>query len=234
MATVSPNAVPRLTVGARVLFAAAVVALGIGCEVEPVCDGERQEAEEVPDAPFDADGDGFVDGSIYDCSVTYLPEELDCDDTNPDVSPDKLEITCNGIDDDCEPSTSDIDARGCVESYSGTWALEQPVAYTCGLGAVDVDFDRLLLQHAEPVITATALGDGPQPPPVEGTVTAAGVFLGTVEESGACPRTWTLEGRFVNPNVLNAQLILDVPEIPACLSCVHTTLDFTATRQIDL
>ena len=215
-------------------LAAAVVVLGVACEAEPVCDGERQDGEEVPDAPFDVDGDGFVDGSIYACSTSYPAEELDCDDTNPNVSPEQLEITCNGIDDDCEPSTSDIDARGCVESYSGTWELAQAVTYTCGLGAVDVDFDQLLLQHAEPAITATVLGNGSQPPPVETTVTAAGVLLGTLEEEGACPRTWTLEGRFTNPNVLNAQLTLDVPEIPACLSCVHTTLDFTATRLIEL
>ena len=41
----------------------------------------------------DEDGDGFIASE-------------DCDDTNPDINPDAAEV-CNGVDDDCDPSTSE-------------------------------------------------------------------------------------------------------------------------------
>jgi len=48
----------------------------------------------VPPTPTDGDGDGF-------------PEDVDCDDTNPDVNPGVPEIPGNGIDDDCNEATPD-------------------------------------------------------------------------------------------------------------------------------
>ena len=44
----------------------------------------------------DLDGDGFT-------------SEEDCDDTNPDVNPNQVEIVYNGLDDDCNSSTPDDD-----------------------------------------------------------------------------------------------------------------------------
>ncbi len=46
--------------------------------------------------PIDNDGDGFF-------------AEDDCDDNNPNVNPDAIEIAYNGIDDDCDPVTLDDD-----------------------------------------------------------------------------------------------------------------------------
>jgi len=44
----------------------------------------------------DNDGDGFN-------------SDIDCDDNNPNINPDEMEIVYNGIDDDCDPTTLDDD-----------------------------------------------------------------------------------------------------------------------------
>lgn len=102
----------------RLLALLPLLALGCGSDVlvssapdepdpEPVCDGRKQPGEEYTDSPFDKDGDGFVDGTNIDCKATYEPDDLDCNDADPDVTPQELEETCNGKDDDCDDSTPD-------------------------------------------------------------------------------------------------------------------------------
>jgi hypothetical protein len=77
-----------------------------------VCDGLLQRSEgDVVDGPFDQDGDGFVDGADPGCAGAYAASLLDCDDDDPVVHPGAGEVPCNGIDDDCDPSTADrVDA----------------------------------------------------------------------------------------------------------------------------
>ena len=53
---------------------------------------------------LDADGDGYGGGeAIADCEPVegYVENNLDCDDTNPAISPAAQDI-CNSIDDDCD------------------------------------------------------------------------------------------------------------------------------------
>jgi hypothetical protein len=64
-----------------------VVMLLTSCKGEPVETGDP--------APVDADQDGF-------------DVESDCDDENPGVHPDAMEI-CNGVDDDCDSTVDDAD-----------------------------------------------------------------------------------------------------------------------------
>jgi len=73
------------------------------------CDGQQQEGEDAVDAPFDRDGDGFFDGANPGCIDTYPIEYLDCDDGDPNVNPGVTEVGCNDIDDDCDPSTVDVE-----------------------------------------------------------------------------------------------------------------------------
>ena len=69
------------------------------------CDGSIDESECVlPDCP-DGDGDGYVvcDDS---CELPAGKTCGDCDDTQPEIHPEATEF-CNGLDDDCDPATSD-------------------------------------------------------------------------------------------------------------------------------
>jgi hypothetical protein len=77
-----------------------------GCQFEAVLDcddGDSCTVDACDDAlggctttPRDGDGDTHVDQA---CGGD------DCDDANPDVNPDMPELPCNGIDDDCDPTT---------------------------------------------------------------------------------------------------------------------------------
>ena len=106
-----------------------VVLLGCSSEYAAVkgstCDGVAQANEDRVDAPFDADGDGAFDAANPDCAATYAAQFLDCDDSDPDVHPTAVEVTCNDKDDDCDATTldgDDADADGvsactdCVDS----------------------------------------------------------------------------------------------------------------------
>ncbi|MFT4976042.1 MAG: hypothetical protein ACI8S6_001937 [Myxococcota bacterium] len=71
------------------------------------CDGILQPEEETVDSPFDADEDGFFDAANPGCAATYAPEYLDCSDRDPDISPGRGEVTCDGLDNDCDELTPD-------------------------------------------------------------------------------------------------------------------------------
>ena len=62
-------------------------------------------------ADEDEDGFGDPDNFIFECSQLpgFLPNNEDCDDTNPDVNPEAIEI-CNGIDDNCDGLIDDMDS----------------------------------------------------------------------------------------------------------------------------
>jgi hypothetical protein len=52
---------------------------------EARCNGVLDEEETAVDGPFDADGDGYFNGDNPGCLDTYPAEELDCDDSDPEV-----------------------------------------------------------------------------------------------------------------------------------------------------
>jgi hypothetical protein len=61
----------------------------------------------------DSDGDGFGEpGTGREACDARPPGSStvggDCDDTRPSVSPGTWDVACNGVDDDCDPSTPDL------------------------------------------------------------------------------------------------------------------------------
>ena len=77
------------------------------------CDGENDNSVVFATFYEDADGDSYGDPTTGQ-DFCLIPTELfvangdDCDDTNALVNPAAIEIWDNGIDDDCNPSTSDV------------------------------------------------------------------------------------------------------------------------------
>ncbi len=122
-------------------------------EVDNDCDGTVDEGVTTT-YYVDVDGDGYGDGALTTeaCALPsgYAEQGGDCDDTSFDVSPSAPEF-CNGIDDDCDGTTDEGDARdattwhrdGDADGFglSGTTmdACTQPSGYVAATSAFDCD-----------------------------------------------------------------------------------------------
>ncbi|MGB0639495.1 MAG: putative metal-binding motif-containing protein [Myxococcota bacterium] len=94
-----------------------------------VCDGVDNDCDGVVDPVdasdstvwyADADGDGFGDSEtgVDGCSGGdgYVTDGTDCDDTDPDVNPDAVEV-CDGVDNDCSGEVDGADAEDVLTLY---------------------------------------------------------------------------------------------------------------------
>ena len=78
-------------------------------------DGISQDCDNSEDCYVDDDGDGFGSTSVVasldlDCTDAGEADNSDdCDDSTSDISPDATEIPYDGLDQDCDPNTSDDD-----------------------------------------------------------------------------------------------------------------------------
>lgn len=103
-------------------------------DIDHNCNGDPYDAisESIRQYP-DADGDGFGDGTqpVYECVLLEgHSEQIDCDDTDPAVSPNATEAPCDGTDNDCDPLTPDDDGT-CPEATASESATDAAPA-GCG------------------------------------------------------------------------------------------------------
>lgn len=69
----------------------------VGNDIDDNCDGDI----DILEYYTDADGDGYGAGNALPPPATGVNNNLDCDDTNPEIHPYAMERD-NGIDDDCD------------------------------------------------------------------------------------------------------------------------------------
>ncbi len=117
--------------------------------VDDDCDGVVDNSTGNVDWWPDVDHDGAGDENATptsDCEPPgpdFVQNGDDCDDTNPDVSPTSSERPGNGLDDDCDPSTSDevVDTGETdTAAHTDTGVVDTDTAHTDDTG-VDADGD---------------------------------------------------------------------------------------------
>jgi len=91
--------------------------------IDDDCDGKTDERDAVGCLTYyldtDLDGWGIEDGSRCLCGPTSLwtaTQTGDCNEYNPHVNPDAVEV-CNGLDDDCDGDNDPVGTSGCVTYY---------------------------------------------------------------------------------------------------------------------
>ncbi len=122
----------------------------------PSCDGRYQAGEgDGLDAAYDRDQDGYVDANNQGCVANYGANRLDCDDDDPTIHPDALEVQCNDIDEDCNPDTldaldGDLDGTpGCYDCDDDD-PLRSPIAEDVCWDGIDNDCDTRIDQDCGP------------------------------------------------------------------------------------
>ena len=122
------------------------------------CDGLTDNGVVPPAFWPDADGDGHGDPlgtPIQSCGnvpAGYSASPDDCDDEDPAISPSALEVTCNGIDEDCSFFTPDVEDRDGDAFTPCSDCQELGTTLQCG-DCDDVD------QEVNPYMSETC-GDG--------------------------------------------------------------------------
>ncbi|TNE92190.1 MAG: hypothetical protein EP330_02355 [Deltaproteobacteria bacterium] len=222
----------------------------VGITGAAVCDGIAQESEETVDAPFDRDGDGFFDAANPGCAATYPADRLDCHDGNADANPEGFELTCNGIDDDCDPATEDSEDEVCDDSVdndcdsridegcggndtgggTAVFNVTPDVSLSCAYGLVGMSFNSVFVTDDGTTLVIAPTNGGAQP----GTMSGISNDPFTVSNSlaGTCTENYTLTGSWDSADQFSGTFSVDFVETSAgwCFDCIDQSWNITATR----
>jgi len=85
--------------------------------------------------------------------IPFVTNDADCDDTNAQLTPGSTEIWENGIDDDCNPSTSDVS----VEELSAMDfnLFPNPVQHVLTIASQGKDLDAIHIYNAVGTLVST-------------------------------------------------------------------------------
>lgn len=185
---------------------------------EIVCNGVDDDcSEETGDQP-DVDRDG-----VSTC-------DEDCDDEDPARAPGNVEACWDDIDNNCD---GDVDP-GCGLDWNGTFSVVGVTPlYQCAFELVQIDFTELSVVYIPPLLSISTNGAG-QPGVLNGEVDPdTGEFsVSNFASQGtalSCDETYTLAGRFVGADRVEATLIADYGP-GACLNCTDREFPIAAER----
>jgi len=183
-------------------------------EEETPCDGVDNDCDELTLDEEDFDGDG-----VGECE--------DCDDTDELNSPDLDEVCGDEQDNDCD---DDVD-EGC--SYSGTWVLDQNIAYQCaeffGFYLVDVGFNQISITDNNPAISITAINSS-QPGTTTGSFSTESVVSTSTSLAGSCTEEYYFSGEFLDASTFEGTFQAVYIGGASCYDCTTQVWAFTATR----
>jgi hypothetical protein len=178
---------------------------------ELVCNGVDDDCAigttDTPDADYD--GVGVCEG--------------DCDDEDANRAPDQVDLCHDGVDNNC----NDVVDDDCPPLYSGVWNVEEPVTYKCILGAINVNFDRLLVADDNPSIVMTSEAD--LPGEMKGALTNDADVVVERWLNGDCDETYTLTGSFVDADHFEGTFTTEYEG--TCVNCESGSFDVVMNRE---
>ena len=91
--------------------------------------------------------------------------------------------------------------------------------YTCASGAVEINFDELLVTDNNPNVSILALGSS-QPGLMQGQISDDGSFSAKRTINGTCDEQFTIAGEFTSETTYEAYFLVDFSGA-LCMNCTQ-------------